>query len=218
MASLAVVGGACASSPTSSHGAATTSTTVASTSSTGSSASPSAASSASCGPATTVAGSTGGTEVAPAGDIPDKQPFLDYASPDNVLVVSVPEGWARSEVAGAASFSDKLNTIKITWGAAPAAPTVETARATLVPELQRTEPCFTVTDVVIAKRKAGDAVLVTYHANSAPDPVTGKVVRKDVELYEFWKDGKQAVLTLSAPSGSDNVDPWRKVTDSFRWK
>jgi hypothetical protein len=24
-------------------------------------------------------------------------------------------------------------------------------------------------------------------------------------------------LTLSAPVGSDNVDPWRTVTDSFRW-
>ncbi|MDT7564604.1 MAG: hypothetical protein QOG76_3228, partial [Pseudonocardiales bacterium] len=24
-------------------------------------------------------------------------------------------------------------------------------------------------------------------------------------------------LTLSGPKGADNVDPWRKVTDSLRW-
>jgi hypothetical protein len=24
-------------------------------------------------------------------------------------------------------------------------------------------------------------------------------------------------VTLSGPAGADNVDPWRTVTDSFRW-
>jgi hypothetical protein len=39
-----------------------------------------------------------------------------------------------------------------------------------------------------------------------------------VERYEFWRAGHEVVLTLSAPVGSDNVDPWRKVTDSFAWR
>ncbi|MDT4904221.1 MAG: hypothetical protein QOH52_2237, partial [Pseudonocardiales bacterium] len=38
-----------------------------------------------------------------------------------------------------------------------------------------------------------------------------------VERYEFWKNGNEVVLTLAAPVGADNVDPWRKVTDSFAW-
>jgi hypothetical protein len=61
-------------------------------------------------------------------------------------------------------------------------------------------------------------VLVTYGADAAADPVTGKVVHDDVERYAFWKDGKEVVLTLSGPAGSDNVDPWRVVTDSFGWR
>ena len=67
-------------------------------------------------------------------------------------------------------------------------------------------------------RTAGTAVLITYHALSAVNPVTGKVANEAVERYEFWRNGREVVLTLAAPVGSDNVDPWRKVTDSFTWK
>jgi hypothetical protein len=66
-------------------------------------------------------------------------------------------------------------------------------------------------------RAAGPAVRVTYRAASVPDAVTGKRVLEDVERYEFWHGGKLAAVTLSSPHGSDNVDPWRKVTDSFSW-
>ena len=64
---------------------------------------------------------------------------------------------------------------------------------------------------------AGSAVLITYQADSAPNEVTGKVVADAVERYEFWDNGTTVVLTLSGPVGADNVDPWRTVTDSFRW-
>ena len=43
-------------------------------------------------------------------------------------------------------------------------------------------------------------------------------IRDEVERYEFWRNGKQATLSLSAPVGSDNVDPWKVVTDSFTWR
>ena len=66
-------------------------------------------------------------------------------------------------------------------------------------------------------RSAGPAILVTYRADSPPDPVTAKVVHQDVERYVFWRSGSEVVITLSSSQGSDNVDPWRKVTDSFRW-
>ena len=67
-------------------------------------------------------------------------------------------------------------------------------------------------------RKSGKAVLIKYRADSTPDAVTGKVRRLDVERYELWRNGTQAVLTLSGPQGADNVDPWRIVTDSFAWQ
>ena len=66
-------------------------------------------------------------------------------------------------------------------------------------------------------RHAGSAVLITYKADSAPNSVTGKVIPQDIQRYEFWKDGNQVTLRLSAPVGSDSVDPSRTVTDSFRW-
>lgn len=71
--------------------------------------------------------------------------------------------------------------------------------------------------MTVEPRKAGSAVLITYRADSAPNSVTGKVVSQDVQRYEFFNNGKTVTLTLSAPVGSDNVDPWRTVTDSFRW-
>lgn len=47
--------------------------------------------------------------------------------------------------------------------------------------------------------------------------MTGKVVSQDVQRYEFWKNGTTVSMTLAAPVGSDNVDPWSTVTNSFRW-
>lgn len=70
----------------------------------------------------------------------------------------------------------------------------------------------------MVQRAAGPAVLITYQAISAPDAVTGKSVTEAVERYEFWRGGQEVVLTLSAPQGADNVDPWRMITDSFRWQ
>ena len=34
----------------------------------------------------------------------------------------------------------------------------------------------------------------------------------------FWKDGKLATLRLYAPYGADNVDQWRLMSRSFRWR
>jgi hypothetical protein len=78
--------------------------------------------------------------------------------------------------------------------------------------------CFALREVTTVTRAgAGTAVLVRYRADGAPDPVTGKSVRDDVERYEFWRDGTEAVLALSGAQGADNVDPWKTVSDSFRW-
>ena len=76
---------------------------------------------------------------------------------------------------------------------------------------------FSLGNVTSVTRPAGQAVLVTYRADSAADAVTGKRVVLDVERYEFWRNGTTVTLTLSAPKGADNVDPWKKVTNSFSW-
>ena len=177
---------------------------------------PTAAASASA--AATNATPAGATEVNPAGDIPDNQVFVPFTSPDNAVVVSVPEGWARAADGTATVFSDKFNSVRIEVASRATAADVASARATDLPQLQASVPGFVLHDVRSVQRKGGTAVLITYDADSAVNPVTGKAVRASVERYTFWQGGRQAVLTLAGPTGADNVDPWRIVSDSLRWR
>jgi hypothetical protein len=156
------------------------------------------------------------TESNPAGDIPDTQVFVDYTPARGGYSVQVPEGWARTDTGSSTLFSDKYNSIRIETAAAPAAPTVQSGQAEEA-AIPAASQGFTPGDVSTVQRSAGSAVLITYQADSAPNSVTGKVVSQDVQRYEFWNNGTTVALTLSAPVGSDNVDPWRTVTDSFRW-
>jgi hypothetical protein len=157
-----------------------------------------------------------GPESTPPGDIPDTQAFVTFPRGGDGYSVSVPEGWARSEQPGTVTFTDKFNSIKIDTTAAAAAPTPASAQTELSALAGKVQ-CLQPGAISGATRKAGPVVVVKYRADSPPDPVTGKVVHEDVERYEYWKAGKQVTLTLASPAGSDNVDPWRKVTDSFAW-
>ncbi len=168
--------------------------------------------------ATTTDASPNTSEVSPSGDIPDTQAYVPYIDLSGSFSLKVPEGWARSESAGAVSFTDKLNTIRIETVVAPSAPSVDSATRTELPTIQASAANFEKPRVVSVDRKAGAAVLITYRADAPPNPVTAKVVHDDVERYEFWRDGTEVILTLSGPTGADNVDPWRIVADSFGWR
>lgn len=157
-------------------------------------------------------------EVSAAGDIPDNQVFVAYSPPAGGFSVKVPEGWARSEAGGVVTFTDKLNSVRLESVAAASAPTVASVTQTDLPRIQGASGHFEPGAVKAVTRPAGTAVLVTYRADAAPDPVTGKVVHDDVERYAFWRAGTTVILTLSGPQGADNVDPWRIVTDSFGWR
>jgi hypothetical protein len=157
-----------------------------------------------------------GTETPPPGDIPDSTVYIPYRAPTGEYQVNVPEGWARTVTGGGVSFTDKLNIISVTVVSAKA-PTLASARAIEVPEIQRAVRHFTLAGISTVKRPAGDSVLIRYSADSQPDPVTGKVYPDAVERYEFYSNGHEAIVALSGPKGADNVDPWRTVTTSFRW-
>jgi hypothetical protein len=182
---------------------------------TGSSAGTGSASSGCVG--ASASGASGSGDVVVPGDIPDNQAYVVYHSAAGGYRLSVPEGWARSESSTTATFSDKFSRISVQIASAPVAPSVASAQASDVTALAASVPCFQAGKVSQVARNSGPAVLITYRADSPADPVTGKVVLQDVERYEFWQSGKQATVTLSSPKGSDNVDPWRKVTDSFGW-
>jgi hypothetical protein len=163
------------------------------------------------------AGATGADNKPVPGDIPDTQAYVSYSPPSGGYHFDVPEGWGRSQAGTASTFTDKFNSIRVELLPVPTAPSVASAQAGDVAALAASVPCFAAGKVSSVSRKAGTAILITYKADSPPDQVTGKVVRQDVERYEFWRAGQEVVITLSSSLGSDNVDPWRRVTDSFGW-
>jgi len=171
-----------------------------------------------CAPGAAPPAAGGAKEVTPPGDIPDNQAFVAYSPPDGSYTVKVPEGWARTDSPRTATFTDKFNTLRVDLVDAPQGPTPESAQADEVARLAQTVPCFVAGRVTRVERRGGTAVLITYQADGSADPVTGKVVRDDVERYEFWRNGTEAILTVSGAAGSDNVDPWKLITDSFSWR
>ena len=195
VAGLALLAGACGSGGASPYGGSTPTTATP----------PSAA-------------SRNAPEVNPAGDIPDNQVFVPYSPPGGRFTVKVPEGWGRTARAGTVSFTDKLNTISMETRPAPAAPTVASARQAELPAIRSASRRYEPGSVTQVRRAGGGVVLVTYKADAPADPVTGKVVHDAVERYEFWRGGTEAILTLAGPVAADNVDPWRIVSDSFRWR
>ena len=157
------------------------------------------------------------TETNPAGDIPDNQAYVPFTPPGGGFTVKIPEGWASSAAGSTTTFTDKLNQVQITSSRDGGAPTAASVTTTDVPSLKGKTPNFAMGQVSTVARAAGQVVLLTYQGDSAPNPVTGKVVRDAFERYSFFQAGLRVDLTLSGPTNADNVDPWRTVTDSLRW-
>jgi hypothetical protein len=166
------------------------------------------------------AGSTAASssESSPLGDIPDNQVYVPYSPPDGSFSVNVPEGWARTDVSGGVSFTDKLNTVTVQQLAGRPQPNQDSVRGSELTDIAAVNPSVAIGTVETRSLPAGDVVHATYAADSPPDPVTGRTTRDDVELYVFWRNGSEVLLTLSGPHGADDVDAWRTVSTSFAWR
>ena len=81
-------------------------------------------------------------ESNPPGDIPDNTAYVPYTSSAGGFKISVPEGWARSATKTSVTFTDKLNTVIVSWQPATAAPTVAMAKSTEIPALMATTRAF----------------------------------------------------------------------------
>jgi len=162
-----------------------------------------------------------GTPVAeesnPPGDIPDNQMFVSYHSSGGGYTLDTPEGWARTESGPNVTFSDKLHRIAVDVSNGSTLPTIESVTADDIPPLAASVEAFEKVKVEPVSLPSGSAVLVRYRENSAPDSITGKKVRLETDRYEYYRNGRLAVLSLSAPAGSDNVDVWRQISRSFTW-
>jgi len=157
-------------------------------------------------------------ETNPLGDIPDSQVFIKFiASPGNYSL-EVPEGWARTTEASNVLFVDKFDGVSVTLQPATSAPTAKTAGQNEIATLSQTQRAFKVGEISNVKLPGGQAVRITATANSDPDPVTGKQVRLEEEIYLFYNNGTLAMFQLWAPLGADNVDQWKRMVESFRWQ
>ncbi len=171
-------------------------------------------------PAATGAPSTGGvsplqaeTTATAAGDIPDNQVFLTFRNPAAGYSMQYPEGWALQGTGRNVSFRDKNNVVRIvvTNGSLP---TVDATRAELTStpgtRIERNPSQLTVS--------GSPAIKVVYSTESAPNPVTGKRVTLVVDRYYLAHAGKEATVDLGTPRGVDNVDAYRQMIESFRWR
>ena len=154
-------------------------------------------------------------EVSPPGDIPDNQAFIPFAGQG--FTVKVPEGWAQSVAGDTTTFADKFNTIRVILLPDPGAKGPEAGKDALIAALSQGR-AVTVTKSSVIKTAAGPALHVAFDSNSEPDPVTTKQLRQENEAYVWGKGGHMVELILSAPKGADNVDSWRLISSSFRWK
>ena len=181
---------------------------------------PSASPSASKSTATSASGgaaSPNGPEIVAPGDIPDNQAYVAYTPPGASFSVRVPEGWSRSSAGGAVTFSDKYNSIEIRSQSTSTPPT-EASVAAEVQAAHAKDSAFNLGQVSTVQRKSNSGILAKYEIGSAPNAVTGKSALLAVEQYEFAHNGTTVMLTLSGAKGADNIDPWRKVTESLTWK
>lgn len=158
------------------------------------------------------------TDVNANGDIPDTGlAYISFAHSGGFTVDKVP-AWSRADSGGVVTFSSHFDSVRAEAVALATAPTMASVASTEIPIIKQQAANVVITSVTTDSRIAGPVIVVKYHADSAADPVTGRSARLDVERYDFWHAGTEAVLTLSAPTGSDNVDPWLLITNSLHWR
>lgn len=157
-------------------------------------------------------------ETNPPGDIPDSQVFVKYASPTGAYELQVPEGWARLTNGMDVTFTSKLDGLSLNVSNAPKPPSADSIGGNQAQSLKETGRAVTIKrieDVMVSGRPA---VLMVYECNSEPNPVTNKQMRLENDAFFFYQNGKLATLRLWAPLGADNVDQWKLISESFRWR
>ena len=166
-------------------------------------------------PAQTTAASALQAEAtaAVAGDIPDNQVFLTFTDAAAGYSIEYPEGWAQQGAGPKVTFRDKNNIVRIivAEGSLPSAAAIQSEVAAL-PGARIESPPQPVT------LAGSPAFKVVYSTRSAPNEVTGKRVTLVTDRYYLARAGKEAIVDLGTPRGVDNVDAYRQMIESFRWR
>jgi hypothetical protein len=152
---------------------------------------------------------------AATGDIPDNQNFLTFNDAKAGFSMRYPEGWSQKKTGSGVTFQDKNNLVRVDVHKGKA-PTVASVTAE-VAKLKAANPSLKSQPAKQFTLKGQPAIKVSYTTASAPNSVTGKRVVLMVDRYELAKNGKVAVLDLGTPTGVDNVDAYRMMSESFKW-
>jgi hypothetical protein len=155
-------------------------------------------------------------QSAATGDIPDNQVFLTYDNRAAGYSIRYPEGWARKGSASDVTFQDRANVIHVVI--AKGAPQSPASASVGLAELKRTDPTVKAGQPQRVTIAGVPAIKVTYTRRSAPDPVTGKRLPLTIDRYEYAHGGKVAIVDLGTPKGVDNVDAYRMISETFRWR
>ena len=153
---------------------------------------------------------------AATGDIPDNQQFVTFTDPAAGYSIKYPEGWAQNGSGKRVTFRDKNNVVRIVVQPGTT-PTVAGARSDLA-ALKNATASLRATGVSALRLAGAPAVKAVYTTASAPNPVTNKRVDLAVDRYYLAHAGKRAIVDLGTPVGVDNVDAYRLMIQSFRWR
>jgi hypothetical protein len=179
---------------------------------------------AGCGGSSGSSGSSGGggsssaaeAKATAGGDIPDNQVFLTYRNQAGGYSLSYPEGWTRKVNGSSTTFTDKENSITAAVNSGAAATTASVSSQ--LAALKTANSTLKAGKPQRVRINGAPVIKVTYRSLGAKDPVTGKRLEIITDRYEYSKGGRVAVLDLATPKGVDNVDAYRMISESFRWR
>jgi hypothetical protein len=155
----------------------------------------------------------GEANSAATGDIPDNQVFLTFRDSSAGWSMKYPEGWVESGPGNRVTFQDKNNIVRVVIVKAPP-PTAASIRA----EFASFKATHLSSGPTQLQLQGSPAFKVVYTTRSAPNPVTGKRVTLQVDRYYLSNAGEEAIVDLGTPKGVDNVDAYRLMIESFRWR
>jgi len=136
-------------------------------------------------------------QSAATGDIPDNQVFLTFRNGSARYSMKYPEGWAQRGGGKHVTFHAQNNIVRVVVSTG-GKPSVKGAQHMVI--------------------SGAPALKSVYRTRSARNAVTGKRVTLIVDRYYLWRNGKRAVVDLGTPEGVDNVDAYRLMIESFRWR
>lgn len=151
----------------------------------------------------------------PAGDIPDTAIYITYQGTG--YRISYVEGWTlRTGPGTSVTISDKDSSEQVLI--AKTGSNLATYAGNDLQRLAVRRPVAVLTYSRSVSLAAGKALHAHYTTLSSRDPVTLKRVPVVVDRYYIGGPGRIAVITLSTPRGVDNVDAFRIIAHSFRWR